>query len=61
MVVELTSDRKGGSKRVVKGVEKSGWNRFYRKFCLLDSYCYHSGHHRYSWDNKKRGRHDPIV
>lgn len=60
-MVDKIGDRKGGSNRIVKGGEKSSWNRLCRKLCLVDSYIYKPGHLKYSWDSKKRGRHDPAV
>lgn len=43
------------------GSEKKAWKRFKRKFDLEDTFVFQPGHLRYSWDNKKLFRHDPVV
>lgn len=55
------SDRRGGSGRIVVGGEKRAWNRLARKFYLVDSFVYKPGHLKYSWDSKRKFRHNPVV
>lgn len=59
-MVLTPSDRRGGS-RIVVGIEKRAWNRLSRKFCLVDSFVYKPGHLKFSWDSKRKFRHDHVV
>lgn len=43
-MVEALQDRRGGSGRILNGREKSAWNRFSRRLCLEDTFCYKPGH-----------------
>lgn len=60
-MVEAITDRKEASGKFVQGVEKGAWNKLTHMFWLQDSFQHVPSHLRYSWDSKKRHRHDPNV
>lgn len=60
-MIERPQDRKGGSGKLVEGPEKQKWLHLKRKFCLEDTFLPAYGFLNYSWDSKKKKRHNPVV
>lgn len=60
-MIDAQGDRKGGSGKILKGVERRAWNHFKRRFNLVDSHVLKLDYLKYSWDSKHIHRHNPWV
>lgn len=60
-MVGASSDRKGASSKILQGVEKGAWTRLKRKLWLEDPFAYTPSTLRYSWDSKRKHRHNPSI
>lgn len=60
-MVESLDDRKGGSGRILQGVEKHAWEKLCRRLNLEDTHAAKMGFLNYSWDSKRAHHHNPSV
>lgn len=59
-MIELAADHVGGDGQVIRGREARAWANLVRTFNLIDTYVFQPGHLRFSWDNQRLHRHNPM-
>lgn len=59
-MIDQAGDHIGGVGQVVGGREARAWASLNRKFVLRDTFTHQPGHLRFSWDNHKCHRHNPL-